>query len=401
MDVLGQESRESIGRRSQSRFLSVLMILVSLILLASSLYSAEASVFKKARESVMDAAAPVLEALSRPLAFLQHRIGDVRDYFNVLETNQALRKENADLRLWMQEAMRLRAELKAYDRLQDFAADLDVTPIDAFVIGESNDAFYRSMLVNAGAGDGVRRGMAVVDENGLIGRIVEVGKRSSRILLLTSVQSGVPVYVEETGLEGILKGNNGPRPVIDFAASTAPIEFKSGQRIVTSGAGGALPRGVAVGELVVGKGKTPGATVKLFANYAKARIVRVVNYEFPAFERAAIQDDPNRGPLLTPSTGSARPLPLQPPSDSPSVRAAIQRAEVLSRRSGRPIEEFLPPGIVLPSAAPAAPQGAAPIPSATTPGATPSAPTPQAAPRAVGLTPESPPPPPPPANDGD
>ncbi|MBY0422999.1 MAG: rod shape-determining protein MreC [Parvularculaceae bacterium] len=384
----------------------MLMILVSLILLASSLYSAEASVFRKARESVMDAAAPVLEALSRPLAFVQQRIGDVRDYFNVLEKNQALREENAELRQWMQEALRLRAELKAYDRLQDFAADLETTPIDAFVIGESNDAFYRSMLVNAGAGDGVRRGMAVIDENGLIGRIVEVGKRSSRILLLTSVQSGIPVYVEETGLEGILKGNNGPRPVIDFAASTSPIEFKTGQRVVTSGAGGALPRGVAVGRLVAGRGSAPTATVDLYAKYAKARIVRVVNYQFPAFERSAVQDDPNKGPLA-PLLQSTRPQPLQPPSDSPSVRAAIQRAEVLSRRSGRPIEDFLPPGIVAPGSNPAT--GAAPQ-VAAQPVATPSAATSQAAgavapsiapPATVGLTPESPPPPPPPANDGD
>lgn len=361
MDVLGEDSRETIGRRAQSRSLLVVMLFASVTILASSLYSAEASVFSKARASVVDATAPALKWLAQPFAFLQDRFGDIREYFNVLEQNKSLRQENAELRVWMADAIKLRAELKSYKRLQAFAADVQTTPIDAFVIAESNDTFSKSMLVDAGASDGVRRGMAVVDGTGLLGRIVEVGKRSSRILLLTDVQSGVPVYVESSGLEGILKGRTGGRPYIDFAASNAPVKFQPNDEVVTSGAGGALPRGILVGRII--REKNGRADVALAANYVRARIVRVVNYQFPAFETSPIQDDPS-GPSGVPKRSAT--LPLQPPpgplqgsaqgssAQGPAQNPAQGAAQGAGTTAGAP-KPNIAPGLAPDAPPPAAP----------------------------------------------
>lgn len=284
MDVLGQNRREGLGRRADSRFVLLLMMLASVVLLLSSLYSAEASVFRKARESVLDAAAPLLEALARPISYVQDIVGEVRDYFNVLEQNQALREENAELRQWMNEALRLRETIAVYERLQTYHAPPESLPIDGFVIGESNDAFARSMLVNVGAADGVKRDQAVVDDMGLVGRIVEVGAHASRILLLTDIQSRVPVYVEEAAIEGILVGRTKARPAIRFTESSEKVSFSPGQRVLTSGAGGSMPRGLAVG--VIAGERDGEAIVDLYANYARTRMVRVLAYEFPAFEPA-------------------------------------------------------------------------------------------------------------------
>jgi rod shape-determining protein MreC len=195
MEVLGQDRREGLGRKAESRVGLLLMILVSILLLLSSLYSAEASVFKKARETVIDTASPVLKILSGPIAYIQGVVGDITDYFNVLEQNQALREENAELRQWMNEALALRETLSSYQQLQGYHTPPNVTPIDAFVVGESNDAFAHSMIVNAGAKAGVERGQAVVDDRGLVGRIVDAGAKASRILLITDVQSRITVYI--------------------------------------------------------------------------------------------------------------------------------------------------------------------------------------------------------------
>ncbi len=287
MDVLGQDRREGLGRKAESRFVLLLMMLVSVLLLLSSLYSAEASVFRKARENVLDVAAPILSIFAKPIAYVQGVVGDVGDYFNTLEQNQALREENAELRQWMEEALRLRETIAVYERLQNYYAGPEATPIDAFVIGESNDAFSHSMLVNAGSGDGVERGQAVLDDQGLVGRIVDVGVRASRILLLTDVQSRVPVYVEDANLEGILVGRTKANPSISFTASTDPVVFTPGQRVLTSGAGGSLPRGLAIG-VIVGAEKGD-AVVDLYADYARTRMVRIVNYDFPVFEEAPEQ----------------------------------------------------------------------------------------------------------------
>ncbi len=282
MDYLGHDRREGLGRKAHSRFVPILLIAVSVLLLLSSLYSAQASAFKKAREGVIDAASPVLALLSGPINYVNGVAGSVGDYFNVMEQNKALREENAELRQWMNEALELRETVAAYDALQGYAAPPSAQPISAYVIGEANDAFARSMIVNAGRANNVEVGQAVVDPNGLIGRIVEAGGSASRVLLLTDIQSRIPVYIEGADVEGILVGNTRARPVISFTAGSDEIITEPGQRVLTSGAGGALPRGLPVGEVSEQNGDN--ILVELYANYARTRIVRIVNYAFPQID---------------------------------------------------------------------------------------------------------------------
>lgn len=301
MEFLGQDRREGLGRKAHSRFVLLLLILVSVLLLLSSLYSAQASVFQKAREGVIDAASPILELFSGPIAYVNGVVGDVSDYFNVLKQNEALRAENAELRQWMEEALELREVVAGYEGLQTYEAPPEAQPVDAYVIGESNDAFARSMLVNAGRARNIEVGQAVVDENGLVGRIVDTGVNASRVLLLTDIQSRVPVYVEGADVEGILVGNTRPKPTISFTASTEPAEVIPGQRVLTSGAGGVLPRGLPVG-VIDGQARND-IVVRLYANYVRTRLVRVINYEFPAMD-----DMPEDAAL---ADGDASPAPAE------------------------------------------------------------------------------------------
>lgn len=301
MEILGQDRREGLGRKAESRAVLVTMLVASFVLLLSSLYSAEASVFRKARESVMDAAEPVLALFAAPISYVQGVVGDIGDYFNVMEQNKALRAENAELRQWMDEALALRKTLGQYETLKAFHAPPDARPINASVIGDSNDAFTHAMLVNAGAPDGVERGQAVIDDKGLVGRIVETGKAASRILLLTDAQSRVPVFVEDANLEGILVGRTNARPAISFTLSAEPASFQKGQRVLTSGAGGVVPRGLPVGEIV--EERDGEAVVDLYADYARARLVRIIDYKFPELEPLPAE----AAPAATPADDRAAP----------------------------------------------------------------------------------------------
>ena len=312
MDVLGQDRREGLGRRSDSRISLALLILVSLILLLSSLYSAEASVFRKARESMLDGAAPVLELLSGPVAAIQDAFGSVGDYFNVLEQNKALREENAQLRQWMDEARELKATIAAYEALDVYHAPPQATPINAFVIGETSDAYTHSLIINAGGEDGVRRGQAVVDDYGLVGRIVDVGDGASRALLLTDIQSLVPVYVDGVFLDGILEGRSTDKPAIAFTRRGELGGVEAGQRVLTSGAGGVMPRGLPVG--VVARVDENEAVVDLDANFVRTRMVRVLNYKFPHVEP---------GVDVTPVSD----IPVEPGVNGPEGEGALDSSE--------------------------------------------------------------------------
>ncbi|MEM8770585.1 MAG: rod shape-determining protein MreC [Pseudomonadota bacterium] len=284
MDYLGQDRREGLGRKANSRVLLFLLILVSIFLLLSSLYSAQASVFQKAREGVLDATSPILELFSGPIAAVNNAIGYVSDYFSVLEQNKALRDENAELRQWMNEALELRTVVAGYEGLAGYQAPPVAKPISAYVIGESNDVFAKSMIINAGRRQSVESGQAVVDADGMIGRIVNAGANASRVLLLTDVQSRVPVYIEGADAEGILVGRTRARPAIAVIDSPDEIEIRPGQRVLTSGAGGVLPRGLPIGLIEEGNGDI---TVDLYANYVRTRLVRVINYSFPAIDDAS------------------------------------------------------------------------------------------------------------------
>lgn len=315
MDVLGQDKREVFGLRSGSRTGHLLFSLVSLILLLSSLYAAEASVFKKARETALETAAPILKLFSGPIGWINDRVGDVGDYFRVLEQNKALREENAALRQWEEEARSLRSVISALEELDAYKAPPEARPINAFVIGEANEAYAHSMIVNAGSKEGAAVGFAAVDERGMIGRIVDVSANASRILLLNDIQSRIPVFVEGSFVEGLLVGRSTANPTIAITMLANGDRIEPGQRVITSGAGGVLPRGLAVG--VVSRVTDKEAIVALAADYARTRLVRIINYEFPQVDEAAAPPDPVAPPV---SSGAAAPAP--PGAQAASASAA-------------------------------------------------------------------------------
>ncbi len=323
MDVLGQDKREGLGRKANSRVLLLLLMLLSAIFLLSSLYAAEASVFKKARETAMDAAAPVLSFFAGPISVADDAIGRVKDYFAVLEENKALREENIELRQWMREAMELRKTIASYEALKVYRAPPEAKPIQGFVIGEASDAYARAMLVNVGKRDGVAPGLAVVDDRGLVGHIVDAGAQSSRILLLTDIQSRIPVFVEGAEVQGILVGRAAGRPIIRYTESSEPAGFEPGQRVLTSGAGGALPPGLPVG--VVDSAISGGAVVRPYANFARTRFVRVIDYEFPGLDAPAPEEEASSRNLDVSEGGVTEPVAAA--LNETTIISAIEDAE--------------------------------------------------------------------------
>lgn len=305
MSVLGRDRGDGFGRGSGAGIGALSLALVSVLLLLSSLYAAQASVFQKARESALTAASPILEAFSGPIGFVSDVFGRVEEYFFVLEQNKALREQVEALRHWEHEARDLSELLAGYEALGLLYPPPKAQPINAVVVGESGDAFNHSMILNAGRDAGVARGQAVVDDRGLVGRVVETAGDAARVLLLTDVQSNIPVFVEGSGVDGILVGRSTARPVIEFTRNDDLFKVAAGQRVVTSGAGGTLPRGLVVGAVAeVGKNE---AAVELDANYARTRVVRVINYEFPTVAPDGEREEDPSSELSQTLTSGAEP----------------------------------------------------------------------------------------------
>lgn len=221
---------------------------------------------------VIDTFAPVLEVISQPAKAANNAIQSIKELAALQKDNNRLRQENARLQNWKQSAQALAAENKSLKKLLNYKAPPKILSIAGRVVADSGGAFVRSIIVNVGKRDGVRKGQAVVTGAGLVGRIIMAGQRSSRVLLITDINSRVPVLLEHSRNRAILSGDNSGAPRLAFLSETASV--KLGDRIITSGHGGVFMPGLQVGRV---KSIQPTlvkiATYVSFDHLEKVRIV--------------------------------------------------------------------------------------------------------------------------------
>src|SRR3546814_99565 len=147
--------------------------------------------------------------------------------------------------------------------------------VTARVVGDPGGAFVRTVLINAGERNGVEKGQAAITGDGLAGRVAEVGQRSARILLLTDINSRVPVEAGTARDRAVLAGDNSNAPELLYLGPTAKLQV--GDRVTTSGHGGVFPPGLPIG--VVSAVGEKGVRVRPFVDWAHMEVLRIVDYE--------------------------------------------------------------------------------------------------------------------------
>jgi rod shape-determining protein MreC len=123
----------------------------------------------------------------------------------------------------------------------------DQSYITTRIIADSGSSFVKTVLIEAGQDNAVEEGQAVLGSQGMIGRVIEVGKRASRVLLLSDINSHVPVTIEGANQRAILAGTNDSQLMLIHLPPDVLIE--KGARIITSGNGGMFPNGLPIGEV--------------------------------------------------------------------------------------------------------------------------------------------------------
>jgi len=226
------------------------------------------------RVAVSDRAAPILDAVSRPVATVTGALQAVSEAIDMYRENAGLREQNARLLQWQEVARRLASENAELRQAMKLVPQDTVSSISGRVIADSGGAFARNVLVNVGLGDGVERGQAAMTGDGLVGRVAEVGQRTARILLLTDLNSHIPVEFDDTHERAVLEGDNSEEPRLVYLPSK--IEVQVGERIVTGGEGGVFPPGLPVG--VVSSVSGDVIRVEPSAELARLEVVRIVDF---------------------------------------------------------------------------------------------------------------------------
>ncbi|MGB3810892.1 MAG: rod shape-determining protein MreC [Parvibaculum sp.] len=323
---------------------------------------AETYVFDRARQVVTDMAAPLLEMASRPVAVARRVVERTDEYAYVFDENERLRAENARLLAWKEAALRLEAKVARYEALLNVQVDPGINYISGRVVSDNGGPFVDTVIVNVGRAQGAKSGDAVIDTDGLIGRVVATGEKASRILLLTDLNSRIPVVIEPAHYKAVLAGDNTNWPRLEYLPAASSIS--PGDRVVTSGDGGLIPPGLPIGLVI--QTSDGFMRVQTFADRDRLDFVRVLQYEFPS--QVARQDPPDvlKGPPVTskpvepvpelPKPGAVK--PATPPASQtvrpkPAAAVAPKPAKPAPVTSGN-----APPAIV----APAAEGGMRPIP---------------------------------------
>ena len=268
-------------------------VLVTTAVALMLLGKAENPFVERLRAVITDTVAPILVLISEPVAAVNRAVASVQELVFVRSENTRLRADNERLLHWEAAARKLEQENAAFRAMLNFRGEAEVrAAITARVIGDSGGPFVRTMLLDAGTRMGVAKGQTAVSGEGVVGRVVEAGKRSARVLLLTDLNSRIPVLLESSRYRAILAGDNSDQPRLIFIA--AGDRVRPGDRIVTSGRGEMLPTGLPIGTVVSVADDT--ARVQPFVDWHTLEYVRVLDYVQPAL----------------PSAGGAAPAGRQP-----------------------------------------------------------------------------------------
>lgn len=304
-----EPNRTALPFREFSHRISLIFMLTlaaALLLLGR----AETYVFDQARQVVTDLAAPLLEIASRPVAATRRIIERTDEYAYVFDENERLRAENARLLEWKEEAYRLQAKVARYEALLNVQVDQSIEYVSGRVVSDSGGPFIDTVLVNVGSEKGARSGLAVIDSDGLVGRIVSTGPKASRVLLLTDLNSRIPVVVEPSQYKAILAGDNTSWPKLEYLPVQSAVSV--GDRVVTSGDGGLIPAGLPVGLVI--QTSSGDLRVQTFSDRGRLDFVRVLQYEFPS--EVKLQDPPS---MLSDSPAEGEAGTAAPESDGQSA----------------------------------------------------------------------------------
>ncbi len=197
-------------------------------------------------------------------------------HINLYKDHQKLQKEFKNLKAETLSNNFIISENKMLKSKIEDVVDVS-SEILAKVLVDKQSPFLKSIVVNRGSKDGVKLGMAVLDEEFLIGKVVEVNYRTSRVLLLSDLNSKVPVSVEPNSIQSILTGTGEKFGKLQYT-QIDKFSFKNDDQIYSSGSGGIFKAGIPIGKIYFIDDNNE--TYILFhSDFTQLRLVKIVFYE--------------------------------------------------------------------------------------------------------------------------
>ena len=247
-------------------------LLISFLLIFLALFTLNSKkIATVSRNSLIDFNSAGLKALDG----ISKSVKRIAPFASLREENRILRARTEILTRRIHEAELFRYENERLRGLLDFKKTAPYTSVAAQVIGRDPTNWSNSLIIDKGLMHGVRQNMAILSPNGVVGRVLEIGRYSSKILLITDTNSKVGVVIERTREGGVLVGRPDGKCKMIYIALDSDV--LPGDKVITAGLGSVFPKNIPVGEIAK-VGKEPGrlykyAIVKPAENLSRLEVV--------------------------------------------------------------------------------------------------------------------------------
>lgn len=232
-------------RRNRLLLTSGCLLIASLFLFSVSLRS------RPYRDPIAHVLLDGLAPFQNAFTWLRGRTRGVwMGYINLVDTkreNRHLRERMAALESELIRLSELEQANRRLTELLQFRTAIRGVAYGARVIGRDPLPWFRTLTVDRGARDGVRRGMAVLSPQGVVGQIAEVSRTAARVLLLTDHNSGIDAMIQRSRARGIVQGAHEEGCYMNYLRQDEDVAV--GDRVVTSGMDGIFPKGILIGEV--------------------------------------------------------------------------------------------------------------------------------------------------------
>jgi len=238
----GSSKRSSGFRALRIVLLSGVLLTLGLIFLVSTVGTQR---FGTLHKLVHEATGPVQLVFAKSAQYAALFKRDYLDLVKVREENKRLWQELQESR---GAANRNREALATNTRLRkllEFKESADLPVLAARIVGKDPSLWFRTVIIDRGSGDGVEKGMPVVNGDGVVGQIFTVSPSYAKVLLAIAPSSAIDVLLQKSRVRGILKGTGSLTYHLDYVLKT--VDVQEGDQVVTAGYGGLFPSGMPVG----------------------------------------------------------------------------------------------------------------------------------------------------------
>ena len=264
-----------LKKGNQQRFSLIALIFFSIFIIVLGKYNFKGVNFLKL--SIKEIVYRTTFIVSVPENFVIKSYQTIRNHFYLYSNYENLKKDYENLKATKLNSDFLKSENEALkSKINDVSAQS--SEILAKVIIDKKSPYLRSIIINRGSKDNVILGMAVLDEKFLVGKVVEVNYSTSRVLLLSDLNSKIPVSIEPNGVQSILSGSGSYFGEIQYIKDDYELEIDS--QIFTSGSGGIFRSGIPIGKTVANDEIGLNTIkVRFHSDFSQLRLVKIMSFE--------------------------------------------------------------------------------------------------------------------------